>query len=126
MNDIKSFMNPDICNDCDEACEATAEDKERCMAKDVVENGGEYSYKKVNGKVIDVHRTEPILVLHITTSFGKRYTCRTVEELEAYIDNVKAEKKLKRDEDVDVMIGFGRMTQAAYDKRPACKYFIKT
>ncbi len=67
-----------------------------------------------------------ILVLHITTSFGKQYTCRTVEELETYIDNVKKEKKLTRDEDVDIQIGFGRMTQTAYGQLPACKYFIKT
>ncbi len=66
-----------------------------------------------------------ILVLHITTSFGKCYTCRTVEELETYIDNIKKEKNLKRDEDVDIQLGFGRMTQAEYDRIPACKYFIK-
>ena len=69
---------------------------------------------------------EKVLVLHITTSFGKRYTCRTVEQLETYIDNIKKEKKLKRDEEVDIQIGFGRMTRAAYDSLPACKYFIKT
>ena len=66
-----------------------------------------------------------ILVLHITTSFGKRYTCRTVDELKLYIDNIKTEKKLKRDEDVDIMLGFGRITQSEYAKIPACKYFIK-
>jgi len=65
------------------------------------------------------------LVLNITTSFGKRYTCRTVEELETYIENVKVEKKLKRDEDVDIQLGFGRMTEAEYGQVPACKYFIK-
>ena len=77
-----------------------------------------------DGERIDPNKK--ILVLHITTSFGKRYTCRTVEELANYIDNVKKEKKLKRDEDVDIQLGFGRMTQAAYDSLPACKYFIKT
>ncbi len=80
-----------------------------------------------------------ILVLHLLNRFGKRYTCRSVEELEAYIDNVKAERKRKsakpikvRDEDVDIQIGFGRMTQAAYNALPDgntppnCKYFTKT
>lgn len=68
---------------------------------------------------------EKMLVLHLVTSFGKRYTCRTVAELETFIDNYKREKNLKRDEDVDIQIGFGRMTQAEYDNIPACKYFIK-
>ncbi len=77
-------------------------------------------------------RSEPadpnkkILVLHITTSFGKRYTCRTVEALEIFIDNYKADKKFKRDEDVNIELGFGRVTQEAYDAILACKYFIKT
>lgn len=78
-----------------------------------------------------LYNNKKILVLHLTTSFGKHYTCRTVDELETYIDNIKKEIKRKRgrnvrDEDIDLQIGFGRMTQAAYDTIPACKYFIKT
>ncbi len=69
---------------------------------------------------------EIINILHITTSFGKRYTCRTVDELALFYKNYKKAKNLKRDEDVDIQIGFGRMTRAAYDNIPACKYFIKT
>ncbi len=68
---------------------------------------------------------EKSVVLHITTSFGKRYTCRTMDELEIFIDNYKIDKKRKRDEDVDITIGFGRMTEEAYAQVPACKYFIK-
>ena len=101
---------------------------EQEMINKVAKNGGEYSFKTEDGKVEDVHRTDPdkkSLVLHITTTFGKHYTCRTVEELETWIDNFKAEKKLKRDEDVGIQIGFGRMTESEYAQVPACKYFIK-
>lgn len=73
------------------------------------------------------------VVLHITTNFGKHYTCRTVEQLETFIDNRlaalranPANKNRKiRDEDVGIQIGFGRMTESQYGQIPACKYFIK-
>ena len=218
-------------------CELT--EPEKTMGKDVAENGGEYSYKKVGDKVTDVHRTEPakpdpnkktepecitiddqvesvkrmveasrkmvdnpgkeekwtfqdiqmsavfihkgnkeegymyvyqlharkdgkqyaymydldmftflearkhfeakctelwekvtdpnkkIIVLNITTGFGKTFTCRTAEQLGQFIDNYKAEKRLKRDEDVNIQIGYGRMNQAEYDQVPECKYFSK-
>jgi hypothetical protein len=65
------------------------------------------------------------IVLHITTNFGKTFTCRTAEQLGQFIDNYKADKKLKRDEDVNIQIGYGRMTQAEYDQVPECKYFDK-
>ncbi len=165
-------------------------DQEIEMGKDVAENGGEYSYKKVGDQVTDVHRTEPtktimnnckcgkpwtheiwtkgafaplccscyvqagnppadwhddclisykkyleekttpdpnkkIIVLNITTGFGKVFTCRTAEQLGQFIDNYKAEKRLKRDEDVNIQIGYGRMNQAEYDQVPECKYFDK-
>ena len=68
---------------------------------------------------------EKFVVLHIITGFGKIFTCRTAEQLGRFIDNYKAEKKLKRDEDVNIQIGYGRMTQAEYDLVPECKYFDK-
>jgi len=65
------------------------------------------------------------IVLNITTSYGKRYTCRTVEELQTFIDNYKEDKKFKRDEDINIDIGWGRMNEEEYGYVPACKYFIK-
>ncbi len=65
------------------------------------------------------------LVIHMTTGYGKRYTCRTVAQLEEFLDNYKIAKKRKRDEDIDIMLGFGRMTQAEYDLVPECEFFKK-
>lgn len=101
----------------------------KVMVEDVAKNGGEYSFKSVEGQITDVHkRVDPnqkIIVLNITTGFGKVFTCRTAEQLGQFIDNYKAEKKLKRDEDVNIQIGYGRMNQAEYDQVPECKYFDK-
>ena len=65
------------------------------------------------------------VVIHLSNSFGKRWTCRTIEQLDIFLTNYKSEKKRKRDEDIDITLGWGRMTEAEYAQVPACKYFIK-
>lgn len=70
--------------------------------------------------------SEKIHVLNITTTFGKNYVCRTADELATFYKNYKKEKNLKRDEDVDIRIGFRTMSKAEFDRQPACKYLIKT
>ena len=67
---------------------------------------------------------EKFIVINITTSYGKQYTCRTVADLETFIVNYMKEKKFKRDEDVNIQIGWSRMNEEEFGMVPACKYFL--
>ena len=100
--------------------EPTKEQKHPLGSRRINDDGEPEVYIK---KVADPNKK--IIVLNITTGFGKMFTCRTAEQLGQFIDNYKAEKKLKRDEDVNIQIGYGRMNQAEYDQVPECKYFDK-
>ena len=73
-------------------------------------------------------KTDPnakFIVLTLTNIYGKTFTCRTVEELDTFFTNYTADKSIKRDEDIGVSLGWGRMTETEYGRVPACKYFIK-
>lgn len=66
-------------------------------------------------------KDKKIPVLHIITELGKRYTCRTVEELDTFMVNFK-----KRHPRIDLQISHGRMRESEYNKIQLSEYFIKT
>ena len=80
------------------------------------------------GAVVKYTKPDPnerFLVLHITTGYGKRYTCKTVGQLAEFVSNYKRVKNRKRDEDVPISLGWGRMSQQEYEHVPECEFFSK-